>query len=65
MIAAVASYFILNSIFTYWVWFVEGGEVFRGRRKSGELVLSSLANGFGFANGIVDDCWADYYSLLG
>ncbi|BCR87229.1 signal peptidase complex subunit 2 [Aspergillus chevalieri] len=38
VIAAVAGYFVLNGIFTYWVWFVEGGEVFRGRRGSGEVI---------------------------
>lgn len=38
VIAAVGAYFVLNGVFTYWVWFVEGGEVFRGRRGSGELV---------------------------
>jgi hypothetical protein len=36
--AAVVSYFILNSILTYWIWAVEAGEVFRGSRKSGETV---------------------------
>lgn len=35
---AVVSYFILNSILTYWIWAVEAGEVFRGKRKSGETV---------------------------
>ncbi|EYE91842.1 signal peptidase complex subunit 2 [Aspergillus ruber CBS 135680] len=38
VIAAVSAYFVLNGVFTYWVWFVEGGEVFRGRRGSGELI---------------------------
>lgn len=38
IIAAVVSYFVLNSVFTYWVWAVEAGEVFRGRRVSGEMV---------------------------
>lgn len=40
IIAAVVSYFVLNSIFTFWVWAVEAGEVFRGRRVSGEVVCS-------------------------
>ncbi|KKK13391.1 hypothetical protein P175DRAFT_0448896 [Aspergillus ochraceoroseus IBT 24754] len=36
--AAVASYFILNSLLTYWIWAVEASEVFRGKRKSGETI---------------------------
>lgn len=40
ILAAVASYFILNSLLTYWIWAVEAGEVFRGKRKSGETVCS-------------------------
>ncbi|KAL1989013.1 hypothetical protein VTN96DRAFT_5776 [Rasamsonia emersonii] len=36
---AVVSYFILNSILTYWIWAVEAGEVFRGKRKSGETIV--------------------------
>jgi len=38
VIAAVSSYFILNTVLTYWIWAVEAGEVFRGKRKSGETV---------------------------
>ncbi|KAE8148420.1 signal peptidase complex subunit 2 [Aspergillus avenaceus] len=38
IIAAVVSYFILNSLLTYWMWAVEAGEVFRGKRKSGETI---------------------------
>ncbi|EAW15215.1 signal peptidase complex subunit 2 [Aspergillus clavatus NRRL 1] len=38
IIAAVFSYFVLNSVLTYWVWAVEAGEVFRGKRKSGETI---------------------------
>lgn len=38
VIAAVGSYFILNSLLTYWVWAVEASEVFRGKRKSGETI---------------------------
>jgi hypothetical protein len=41
IIAAVASYFVLNSALTCWVWGVEAGEVFRGRREGGETVCSS------------------------
>ncbi|PYI18854.1 putative signal peptidase complex component [Aspergillus japonicus CBS 114.51] len=39
ILAAVASYFILNSLLTYWIWAVEAGEVFRGKRKSGETIV--------------------------
>jgi len=42
IIAAVASYFILNSILTYWLWAVEASEVFRGKRGSGETVCVYL-----------------------
>ncbi|RLM00711.1 hypothetical protein CFD26_107504 [Aspergillus turcosus] len=38
VIAAVSSYFILNTVLTYWIWAVEAGEVFRGKRKSGETI---------------------------
>jgi Microsomal signal peptidase 25 kDa subunit (SPC25) len=38
VIIAVASYFILNSFLTYWIWAVEAGEIFQGRRKTGERV---------------------------
>ncbi|GAD94218.1 signal peptidase complex component, putative [Paecilomyces variotii No. 5] len=38
VLPAVVVYFALNSILTYWVWGVEAGEVFRGKRKTGEKV---------------------------
>jgi hypothetical protein len=38
IIAAVISYFILNSALTFWIWAVEAGEVFHGKRKTGETV---------------------------
>ena len=38
IIVAVVVYFILNSALTYWVWGVEAGEVFSGKRKTGETV---------------------------
>ncbi|KAI9925011.1 hypothetical protein ASPWEDRAFT_54437 [Aspergillus wentii DTO 134E9] len=41
VLAAVASYFILNTFLTYWIWAVEAGEVFRGTRKSGETISIS------------------------
>lgn len=40
IIAAVGSYFVLNSLLTYWLWAVEASEVFRGKRGSGETVCS-------------------------
>lgn len=40
VIIAVVSYFILNSAFTLWIWFVEAGEVFSGKRKTGETVCA-------------------------
>lgn len=42
IIAAVVSYFVLNTAFTYWIWAVEAGEVFSGKRKSGETVRISF-----------------------
>ncbi|KAF2463000.1 uncharacterized protein BDR25DRAFT_298695 [Lindgomyces ingoldianus] len=38
---AVAAYFILNSIFTYWIWFVEAGCVFEGEGKTGKIRIAS------------------------
>ncbi|KAJ9199548.1 hypothetical protein DTO166G4_5422 [Paecilomyces variotii] len=38
VLPAVIAYFALNSILTYWVWGVEAGEVFRGKRKTGEKI---------------------------
>lgn len=36
IVAAVGVYFTLNTLFTIWVWMVEGGEVFWGRRRGGD-----------------------------
>ncbi|RDW81673.1 signal peptidase complex subunit 2 [Aspergillus mulundensis] len=44
VIAAVVSYFILNSLLTYWIWAVEASEVFRGKRKSGETIQYKSAS---------------------
>ncbi|KAF5844207.1 hypothetical protein GGP41_004958 [Bipolaris sorokiniana] len=33
---AVVAYFVLNSIFTYWLWFVEKGLVYEGEGKTGK-----------------------------
>ncbi|KLJ06507.1 hypothetical protein EMPG_10105 [Blastomyces silverae] len=35
-IGAVVAYFILNFVFTVWIWLVEAGQVFEGRREGGE-----------------------------
>ncbi|KAL1976511.1 hypothetical protein VTN31DRAFT_2793 [Thermomyces dupontii] len=43
---AVVVYFTLNSILTVYIWAVEAGEVFRGRRKTGETIyISSSTTG--------------------
>ncbi|KAJ5766217.1 uncharacterized protein N7511_003833 [Penicillium nucicola] len=44
IIAAVVSYFILNSILTYWIWGVEAGEVYCGKRKTGETISVSSSS---------------------
>ncbi|KAJ5232966.1 hypothetical protein N7468_005922 [Penicillium chermesinum] len=45
IIAAVGSYFILNTALTFWIWAVEAGEVFHGKRKTGETItISSSVN---------------------
>ncbi|KAJ5097723.1 hypothetical protein N7456_008444 [Penicillium angulare] len=41
IIAAVVSYFTLNSALTYWIWGVEAGEVFYGTRGTGETISIS------------------------
>ncbi|CAG8909860.1 unnamed protein product [Penicillium egyptiacum] len=47
IIAAVGTYFVLNSILTYWIWAVEAGEVYSGKRKTGETIsVSSSAKKF-------------------
>jgi hypothetical protein len=38
IIIAVGTYFVLNSLLTVWIWAVEAGEVFAGKRKTGETV---------------------------
>lgn len=40
MLAAVGAYFVLNAVFTVWVWGVEAGVVFEGGRIGGESVCS-------------------------
>jgi hypothetical protein len=34
---AVAAYLVLNSAFSYWLWFVEGGVVYEGEGKTGKV----------------------------
>jgi len=36
---AVVAYFVLNSAFTYWIWFVEGGTVYEGEGKHGKVSM--------------------------
>ncbi|ORY03999.1 microsomal signal peptidase 25 kDa subunit-domain-containing protein [Clohesyomyces aquaticus] len=38
---AVVAYFVLNSVFTYWIWFVEAGCVFEGEGKTGKIRIAS------------------------
>lgn len=47
IIAAVVSYFILNSALTFWIWAVEAGEVFSGKRKTGETVCPLFLDFYG------------------
>jgi hypothetical protein len=42
IIAAVAIYFVLNTFLTYWIWAVEAGEVYAGKRKTGETVCQVI-----------------------
>ena len=42
IIAAVATYFVLNTFLTYWIWAVEAGEVYSGKRKTGETVCQLI-----------------------
>ncbi|EPS31518.1 hypothetical protein PDE_06473 [Penicillium oxalicum 114-2] len=43
IIIAVVTYFALNSVLTFWIWAVEAGEVFNGKRKSGETISISTS----------------------
>jgi len=38
---AVAAYLILNSAFSYWLWFVEKGVVYEGEGKTGKVSSST------------------------
>ena len=54
IISAVVAYFAINSVFTVWVWGVEAGEVFCGRRRSGEMVCLTSFSSARCANGDAD-----------
>ncbi|KAF2278173.1 uncharacterized protein EI97DRAFT_431445 [Westerdykella ornata] len=36
---AVVAYFVLNGVFTYWVWWVESGLVYEGVGKTGRIAI--------------------------
>ena len=38
---AVVAYFILNSAFTYWIYFVEAGTIYEGEGKAGKIRIAS------------------------
>lgn len=38
---AVVAYFLLNTAFTYWMWFVEAGTVYEGEGKTGKVLTHS------------------------
>ncbi|KAF1996734.1 hypothetical protein P154DRAFT_565916 [Amniculicola lignicola CBS 123094] len=38
---AVIAYFILNTAFSYWIWFVENGVIFEGEGKTGKLRIQT------------------------
>ncbi|KAF2788831.1 hypothetical protein K505DRAFT_410650 [Melanomma pulvis-pyrius CBS 109.77] len=40
---AVAAYLVLNSAFSYWLWFVEKGVVYEGEGKTGKIRISTSA----------------------
>ena len=39
---AVVIYFILNTAFTYWIWFVEKGAIFVGERQGTKVSLHHI-----------------------
>lgn len=55
IIAAVVTYFTLNSLLTFWIWAVEAGEVFAGKRKTGETVSVSCSSIY--VTRILTDTW--------
>ncbi|KAF2109432.1 microsomal signal peptidase 25 kDa subunit-domain-containing protein [Lophiotrema nucula] len=38
---AVIAYFVLNSVFSYWLWFVEKGTVYEGEGKTGKVRIAT------------------------
>ncbi|KAF2682429.1 hypothetical protein K458DRAFT_444103 [Lentithecium fluviatile CBS 122367] len=40
---AVVAYFLLNTAFTYWLWFVEAGTVYEGEGKTGWVRIATSA----------------------
>jgi hypothetical protein len=38
---AVVAYFVINTAFTYWIWFVEGGCIYEGEGKTGKIRIST------------------------
>ncbi|KAF1975149.1 hypothetical protein BU23DRAFT_410074, partial [Bimuria novae-zelandiae CBS 107.79] len=38
---AVVAYFLLNTAFTYWLWFVEAGTVYEGEGKTGKVRIAT------------------------
>lgn len=44
---AVVVYFILNSAFSYWLWFVEAGCVYEGEGKTGKVRDVPLSSSLG------------------
>ncbi|KAL1603652.1 hypothetical protein SLS60_005240 [Paraconiothyrium brasiliense] len=38
---AVVAYFILNTAFSYWLWFVEAGTVYEGEAKTGKVRIAT------------------------
>jgi len=41
---AVVIYFILNTAFTYWIWFVEKGSIFVGERQGTKIIISTSSD---------------------
>ncbi|KAF2729090.1 hypothetical protein EJ04DRAFT_81252 [Polyplosphaeria fusca] len=38
---AVVAYFILNSLFSYWLWWVEAGAIYEGEGKTGKIRIAT------------------------
>lgn len=46
MLYAVASYFVLNTLLTYWIWGVEAGTIYMGEKDGIKVTLPLLASFF-------------------